>query len=469
MQQSVLAGQISGECFMMSIKLNLLSGLLLKPLLLAGSSAVFIISAAAFCEISTITSAVDATLSARVPLSPAGMQKPSRKDLNSHSITMDEAVQIAIDNNLHVKAAIAQAGIALGELQDDALPENPFFEGSFERNDGGENAFTITAKQDITSLLFAGMKMRALASGKKEAILKATNEIYTLIGEVKRAFIRVGVLHKMVELHAAGMSAARAATSMAERQLNAGNINEIDKMQYRYEWHRLTLKYQQAITELQVAKAGLRMTIGLAANDTAWEIDILTQPPIVTIREDQLVAAALENRLDLKGLETGNDRLQIQQRAILAESFGGIEVGVGTTYESGTFSRAYPLVGITVPLFNRNGGKRMMMNSAIKKAGYEIAVLTQEIPALVQNAAKEYTQKRAAMLLLDTMVSEQALTVELAQKHYNVMTMGVYDLLLAKQREIDTKQEFIRAVQDAWMAYVNLEQVIGTTLGTIQK
>ena len=449
---------------MMSIKLNLLSGLLLKPLLLAGSSAVFIISAAAFCEISTITSAVDTTLSARVPLSPAGRQNQSRKDLNSDTITLDEAVQIAIDNNLHVKAAIAQAGIALGELQDDALPENPFFEGSFERNDGGENAFTITAKQDITSLLFAGMKMRALASGKKEAILKATNEIYTLIGEVKRAFIRVGVLHKMVELHAAGMSAARAAASMAERQLNAGNINEIDKMQYRSEWHRLTLKYQQAITELQVAKAGLRMTIGLAANDTAWEIDILTQPPIVTIREDQLVAAALENRLDLKGLKTGNDRLKIQQRAILAESFGGIEVGVG-----GTFSRAYPLVGITVPLFNRNGGKRMMMNSAIKKAGYDIAVLTQEIPALVQNAAKEYTQKRAAMLLLDTMVSEQALTVELAQKHYNVMTMGVYDLLLAKQREIDTKQEFIRAVQDAWMAYVNLEQVIGTTLGTIQK
>ena len=139
MQQSVLAGKISGECFMMSIKLNLLSGLLLKPLLLAGSSAVLIISVAAFCEISNITSAVDATLSAHVPLSPAGIQNQSRKDLNSHSITMDEAVQIAIDNNLHVKAAIAQAGIALGELQDDALAKNPFFEGSFERNDGGEN------------------------------------------------------------------------------------------------------------------------------------------------------------------------------------------------------------------------------------------------------------------------------------------------------------------------------------------
>jgi len=217
----------------MSIKLNLITGLLLQPPLFAGSWAALIISFPAFCQISNITSAVDTTLSARVPLSHVGMQKQSHQDWYSHTINMDEAVQIAIDNNLHIKAAIAQAGIVIGELRDGAQADNPFIEGAFERNHDGKRAFTITAKQDITSLLFAGMKMRALASGKNEAILKATSEIYTLIGEVKRAYTRASVLHKVVELDAAEMSAARAAAGMAERQLSAGNINKIDNLQYR--------------------------------------------------------------------------------------------------------------------------------------------------------------------------------------------------------------------------------------------
>jgi outer membrane protein TolC len=451
----------------MQNKLNLMTGLLLQPLLFAGAWSGLMISVPALCQTSNITSAVDTTLSARVPLSHTGMHK--QEDRYSHTITMDQAVQIAIDNNLHVKAAIAQAGIVIGELRDDAQTHNPLIESAFERNHDGKNAVTITAKQDIMSLIFAGIKIRALASGKNEAILKASSEIYTLIGEVKRAFVRVSALHKVVDLDAAEMSAARAAASMAERQLSAGNINEIDNLQYRTAWHRMMLEYQQTVTELQVSMAGLRLTIGLAENDTALKIDIVAEPPLLTLGVDQLVAAAFENRLDLVALESGNDKLQIQRKAIRAESFGSLEAGVGVNYESGEFARPYPVVGVRLPLWNQSQGKRMGVNSALEKAEYEIGALKREIPVVVRNAVHEYQQKRTAMSLLDTMAIEQTSIVDLAQKHYNVMTMGVFDLLLAKQREIATKRELVRAEFDAWIAYVNLEQAVGTTLRTNQK
>jgi cobalt-zinc-cadmium efflux system outer membrane protein len=46
------------------------------------------------------------------------------------------------------------------------------------------------------------------------------------------------------------------------------------------------------------------------------------------------------------------------------------------------------------------------------------------------------------------------------QLQYNAMQLGVFQLLQAKQREIDTRRQSIAAQRDYWLARTELEQIL---------
>ena len=48
-----------------------------------------------------------------------------------------------------------------------------------------------------------------------------------------------------------------------------------------------------------------------------------------------------------------------------------------------------------------------------------------------------------------------------SQQHYDAMLLGVYQLLLAKQAELDTYRETIEAQRDYWVARSSLERALG--------
>ena len=54
----------------------------------------------------------------------------------------------------------------------------------------------------------------------------------------------------------------------------------------------------------------------------------------------------------------------------------------------------------------------------------------------------------------------------LSQQHYDAMLLGVYQLLMAKQSEVNAYREYIEAVRDYWMARADLERATGGRLPT---
>jgi outer membrane protein, heavy metal efflux system len=54
--------------------------------------------------------------------------------------------------------------------------------------------------------------------------------------------------------------------------------------------------------------------------------------------------------------------------------------------------------------------------------------------------------------------------VALSQQHYDAMLLGVYQLLLAKQAEVNAYREYIEAVRDSWIARADLERSLGGRL-----
>ncbi|HEX6837658.1 MAG TPA: TolC family protein, partial [Polyangia bacterium] len=63
-----------------------------------------------------------------------------------------------------------------------------------------------------------------------------------------------------------------------------------------------------------------------------------------------------------------------------------------------------------------------------------------------------------------TLVPLRERIVTLSQEQYNAMLLGVYQLLQAKQNELQTYREYIEAVRDYWIARADLERAVGTRL-----
>jgi len=50
------------------------------------------------------------------------------------------------------------------------------------------------------------------------------------------------------------------------------------------------------------------------------------------------------------------------------------------------------------------------------------------------------------------------------QRHYNMMFKGAYDLLIAKQKEVETERAYVEAWRDYWIVRADLERALGGSL-----
>ena len=58
--------------------------------------------------------------------------------------------------------------------------------------------------------------------------------------------------------------------------------------------------------------------------------------------------------------------------------------------------------------------------------------------------------------------------VEQTQLQYNAMQLGPFQLLIAKQQQIDAGAAYIRALRDYWLARTELDQLLNGRMPAVQ-
>ncbi len=89
---------------------------------------------------------------------------------------------------------------------------------------------------------------------------------------------------------------------------------------------------------------------------------------------------------------------------------------------------------------------------------HELAV---SVRAGVRAAAQRLLAARSrALFYRDEMLPLAGRIVDEMQLHYNAMQVGVFQLLSAKERQIETGQRFVEALRDYWIARDAFEQAL---------
>jgi cobalt-zinc-cadmium efflux system outer membrane protein len=184
----------------------------------------------------------------------------------------------------------------------------------------------------------------------------------------------------------------------------------------------------------------------------------------------------------------GLERLAMQQRLDLAASRQNVEaaarslsaarpfalvseaeVGIDTEREPEGGWVTGPNVSMPIPLFDRGQGTIARLESQLRQAQQRYYAHAVEIRSEVRGAASSLLAARErADYYHGVVLPLRHRIVQHTQLQYNAMQVGVFQLLAAKQAEIDGGRSYVEALRDYWIARAALSRAVGGRLPGIK-
>jgi cobalt-zinc-cadmium efflux system outer membrane protein len=143
----------------------------------------------------------------------------------------------------------------------------------------------------------------------------------------------------------------------------------------------------------------------------------------------------------------------------------GLEVGVETEKEIDGTRVTGPAIALQLPIFDTGAAGVARLEAEHRRVRWQLEALAVEVRSRVreQRAALQGSRD-LALFYRDVVLPLRAEARDLTLRHYNMMLMGTYDVLFARQREVETERRAIEALRDYWLARFELERVVGGRL-----
>jgi len=124
-----------------------------------------------------------------------------------------------------------------------------------------------------------------------------------------------------------------------------------------------------------------------------------------------------------------------------------------------------PSVLLEIPLFDQRQAAIARLEALQRQNDDELQALAIDIRADVRATHARLLTARAIVTEYGkTLVPLRENIVRFSQQQYDAMLLGVYQLLAARQAELDAYREYIESLRDYWIARSDLERVLGSRL-----
>ena len=389
------------------------------------------------------------------------------RELASGELTADAATQIALLNNRSLQATYAELGVARADLVQAGLLENPIFDvGVLFPLAGGEPNLEMGVALGFLNIFYMPLRKRVANAQFEAAKLRVTGEVLDFAASVRAAFYRHQANEQGLELQQTIAQGLAAALDVAQRLRAAGNITALDLARERALAEESKLQLAMAEMAARQSREHLNDLMGFWGPQTAWRID--TRLPDIPGEETPL--EALERQALSKSLDLANAR---QEMIVAGERLGfrraaallpDTEVG-GVAERNEAEWEAGPTLEFPLPLFDQGQariGRGAVELRRAQQAYYALAVRTRSTARAVRDRVQG--ARSQALYYRDILLPLRARIVNESQLHYNAMQMGVFDLLRAQERQIQTAAAYIDAQLNYWLARTDLDQLLSGRL-----
>jgi cobalt-zinc-cadmium efflux system outer membrane protein len=371
---------------------------------------------------------------------------PSGQVHGAVRLSLDQAIQLALQNNHALKAA--RTTIQQSEAQEITanLRPNPVLTADaqfipiFQPNEFTADYINTTAQFDLgISYLFERGKKRQHRLQAAQDVTAQTKSLVTdnertLTFNVASQFFTAQLAESTLDLAFEDMKSFQKTVDISEARYKAGDISEVDYLKIKLQ----LLQFQSDVSQAQLAKTqalvGLRQLLGYQSVPEDFDVTGDFEYKAVALKLEDLQQMALQNRPDFRAAQQGVTAAKSQYE--LAKAIGKVDVTGTFDYDHVSATNTGSFFGsFQIPIFNRNQGEIARTNYAINQAQeLELAASDQVLSDVLTayegvrdndqvvslylggylNAAQqsrditEYSYKRGAASLLDFLDAERS-------------------------------------------------------------
>jgi cobalt-zinc-cadmium efflux system outer membrane protein len=384
----------------------------------------------------------------------------------------DTAVaRVALINNPGLAAEYANLGIARSALVRAARLSNPTVEASMRFRHGDDDAVDIKAVQDIVELALLPRRREAAERSLDAAKDRLTSRIMGVAREARSAFVEYQTVLVLLEKKRKLADSREAAMDVARRMVEAGNMTTLEFASFEQRYRATQLEQAALQVDVRSKRETVNRVMGIR-EDTDWKAKRAGESVVETmgIPAEDADRRALDASLELAAQRSEIEGLASQRGIAQTKSFmPEIKVGVDSERDPDHEWAVGPALVLSVPLFDQGQAAIAAVDSQMQASWNRYA----------QTAVAIASAARTALARLDA--SQQALrmqqeeVVPLLRKafqetllQYNGMLVGVFDLLRAKEQEIEAQARLAELTREFRLARLDLQHLLagGETAGS---
>lgn len=385
------------------------------------------------------------------------------------NLTAQTAVTIALLNNRSLQAEFGEIGISQAELAQATRLKNIELFGSW-RFPGQPPSLLdaeYSAAGDLLDLLTLPARKKIAARNLEETKLRVANRVLELAGETQVAFYTLQANEEIAARLEVIAAVNAAAAELAQRQFDAGNINELELQNQQASAAQAQLDGMQAQAQARAGRERLNRLLGLAGEPTKWQVaGELSGVREIELPLENLEALAVKQRLDLAVARSQAEAIAAALRLKkTTRFFPAVRVGVDTERSPDGQRVTGPTLGLELPLFDQGQPAVARLVAQQQQAQNNYAALENNVRSEVRQAGDTLLATRAvAEHYAKTLLPQRQKILRETLRHYNAMQKSSYELLAAKEREQIAERGYVEALRDYWIARTELEHAVGGRL-----
>ena len=218
------------------------------------------------------------------------------------TLTAQSATAIALLNNRSLQAEFEEIGISQADLAQASRLHNIELTGSWRFPNVPPSAMDAeySATANILDLLTLPARKKIAARNVEQTRLQVAHKVLQLAADTQTAFYTLQAQTELAARLAVIGEANAAGADLAQRQFDAGDINELELHERQAPALQSQLELMRAKAAAQAQRERLNRLLGLAGEQINWQIAEelpslpATEPPL-----ENLETLALTQRLDL--------------------------------------------------------------------------------------------------------------------------------------------------------------------------
>jgi cobalt-zinc-cadmium efflux system outer membrane protein len=391
------------------------------------------------------------------------------RKVTAGGLTRDRAVEIALVNNPSLQATYEELGVSQADMVQAGLLRNPAFglDLGFRLNNGKTDEVRVSLVQDFLDLFVLPVRKEIAHEQFEADTLNVANRALEVAADVEKAFVTAEADVELVAFRRTVVEAAEAAAYLSARQSEAGNVSELDRATQTANYQQEKLDLAREEIELLEARERVNRLLGLWGQTTSWQFAEQLPPiPDADPKLDHLESFAMSRRLDVA---VAQRRAALLSKAVdLARTtrlVGRLDVGVDMHQDPNGPLLLGPNLVIELPIFDqrqatiaRLEAQRREMERRLQEVAIDARSEVRLAALRLDTGRQMVAHYREVIVPLRTKVTEQTLL------HYNGMFISAFQLLTAKQSEVDARRGYLEALRDYWIARAELARALGGSL-----